>query len=49
MDEKEYTDNTNYKELYFQLFGAVSNVIQQLEDIQKTFETKVIDETEILY
>ena len=36
----------DYKELYFQLFNKVTDVISQLEQIQKEMEEMYIDSSE---
>ena len=35
----------DYKELYFELFGEISDLIEQLTDLQKKFEDKYIEKT----
>ena len=36
----------DYKELYFELFGELSDLIEQLTDLQQKFEDKYIEENE---
>ena len=36
----------DYKELYFELFGEIANLIEQLTDLQQKFEDKYIAENE---
>ena len=35
----------DYEKLYFELFGEVSDLIEQLTDLQKKFEDKYIAQT----
>ena len=34
----------DYKELYFNLYGEISNLIEQLEALQQKYEAKYIDD-----
>ena len=33
----------DYKELYFELFGEISNLIEQLKTLQQKYEDKYIE------